>query len=143
MKDIETTVALITTGGVVIVAILGILGKWLADRRKEKSTKLDLILETSQDTNHKVGLISVGTKEALKANLLRLYEEQHACVKGQQVNRSGKKAWCRDKDEVFREVYKAYKNLHGNGIVDSLLHDMDVWREKFAETEFNLDTEKH
>lgn len=135
--------ALITTTGVVLVAILGIVGKWLADRRKDKKTKLDLILETAQDTNYKVGLISIGTKEALKANLLRLYEEEHACVTGQLKNRAGKKAWCRDKDEVFREVYKAYRNLHGNGIVDSLLHDMDIWREKYAETEFNLDAEKH
>lgn len=139
MKDIETTVALITTGGVVFVAILGIVGKWLSDRRKEKTTKLDLILSTSQDTNHKVDLISVGTKEALKTNLLRIYEEEHLCVTGQLKNRAGKKAWCRDKDEVFREVYKAYKNLQGNGIIDSLLHDMDIWRDKFAENEFNLD----
>lgn len=135
--------ALITTGGVVLVSLIGLYGKWTSDKRKDRTAKLDLILETSQDTNHKVDLISAGTKEALKANLLRLYEEEHACIIGQLENHAGKKAWCRDKDEVFREVYKAYKNLQGNGIVDTLLHDMDIWREKYAETEFSLDNEKH
>lgn len=131
------TAALITTSGVVLVAVLGFFGKWITERRKGSQAKLDLILETSEDTNTKVDLISIGTKEALKANLLRLYEEEHACVSGQLRNRAGKKAWCQDKDEVFREVYRAYKGLQGNGIVDSLLKDMDTWREKYAESAFH------
>lgn len=136
MDEASEHVALIATTGTIVVTLLGLFGKWIDDRRKGKRSKVDQILANTEKTKTQVELIAIGTKEALKANLLRLYEEEHSCVVGLQKNRTGKRAWCQDKDEVFREVYKAYKNLNGNGIIDTLMGDMDIWRDRYAQSEF-------
>jgi hypothetical protein len=135
MSDLIQTpqVAAIVGTTSVIVALIGAFAPKLINRKK---TNNEDILSAIKEVDTKVDVLGDSTREALKANLLRIYEEEHECVQGVRKNRLGKNEWCADKDLVFREVYRAYKNLHGNGIIDSLKKDMDIWRDLYATNEY-------
>lgn len=93
-------------------------------------------IEDSQNKlGEKLDLGNKGTMTGLKIQLQETYEKQYCRIS----SKSSK--WSSDLDQVFREAYKAYKDLGGNGIVDRIKVDMDIWRDKYAGDSF-IDNEK-
>lgn len=78
-------------------------------------------IEAKLDTGNK------GTMTGLKIQLQETHEKQRKRVENRK-----KSDWSPILDQVFREAYCAYKNLGGNGIIDRLKQDMDIWRDSHA-----------
>lgn len=103
----------------VVVALLGYPVKFFLSLSK----KLDNI-------DKKVELGNRGTKQAMKILLRDTYDKQHDCVIGKRRNSAGQLKWCRELDQIFREVYCDYKALNGNSVVDSMFDMMNKWRDE-------------
>jgi hypothetical protein len=115
----EIVIALLASP--VVVAILGYPIKFFL----QLSKKLDNI-------DAKVELGNRGTKQAMKILLKDTYDKQHDCVIGKRPNTTGEMKWCRELDQIFREVYADYKALNGNSVVDSMYEMMNKWRNENA-----------
>lgn len=108
-------VAMITTGSNLIIS-----------KRDKVATRLKTIEDAQVATAEKVDLGNKGTMTTLKIQLQQTHEKQQTRI------RSSSQKWSTELDQVFREAYAIYKNLNGNGIVDRLKKDMDIWRDRYA-----------
>lgn len=117
--------------GAVVVALITTVGNFIVTKRDKVSDRLKKIEGNQVILGAKVDLGNRGTMTSLKIQLQQTYEYQQQRVK----SRSEK--WSPELDQVFREAYVIYKNLEGNGIVDRLKLDMDIWRDKYAGDVYN------
>lgn len=137
MGDIYVNfISAISAGGAAITVAL--INNLFTIRHRKKDNILGRIIgiETNQDKlGNKIDLGNKGTMTGLKIQLQETYEKQYCRISSKNTK------WSSDLDQVFREAYKAYKDLGGNGIVDRIKADMDIWRDKYAGDSF-IDNEK-
>lgn len=112
--------------GAVVVALITTAGNLRISKRDKVASRLKAIEDAQVETNEKVDLGNKGTMTTLKIQLQQTHEKQQARV------HSASQKWSSELDQVFREAYAIYKNLNGNGIVDCLKKDMDIWRARFT-----------
>lgn len=112
--------------GAVVVSLVTLVGNIIISKRDKVATRLTNIEVGQALTGAKLDLGNRGTMTSLKIQLQQTHERQRAKV------RSKSDRWSPELDQVFREAYVIYKQLEGNGIVDRLRKDMDVWRDRFA-----------
>lgn len=112
--------------GAVVVALITTMSNLIVTKRDKVTDRLKKIEGNQVILGAKVDLGNRGTMTSLKIQLQQTYEYQQQRVK----SRTDK--WSPELDQVFREAYVIYKNLEGNGIVDRLKLDMDIWRDKYA-----------
>lgn len=112
--------------GAVIVALITTGSNLIVSKRDKVASRLSKIEDSQVVINAKVDMGNRGVMTSLKIQLQQTYEYQQQRVK----SRTDK--WSPNLDQVFREAYTIYKNLDGNGIVDRLKLDMDIWRNKYA-----------
>jgi len=108
------------------VALITTVGNLVVTKRDKVASRLKKIEDSQIDISDKVDLTNKGTMTTLKIQLQQTHEKQQARV------HSSTQKWSPELDQVFREAYSIYKNLSGNGIVDRLKKDMDIWRDRYA-----------
>lgn len=119
-------VALTSAGAAVTVALINNV---FASRQRKKDNiagRMSAIEDNQLELVDKVELNNKGTMTGLKIQLQATYDKQRRKVSSRNDH------WSPDLDQVFREAYKSYKDLGGNGIIDRLKGDMDIWRDKYA-----------
>lgn len=109
--------------GAIVVAFINTITQLIIRGRDNVGVRLQKIEEKQQLTNRAI-------MTNLKLQLQRAHDEQHDRVL------SPEQRWSPQHDQTFREGYAIYKELGGNGIIDSLKVDMDRWREANAGAEF-------
>lgn len=112
--------------GAVVVAMITTGSNLIISKRDKVATRLKTIEDAQVATAEKVDLGNKGTMTTLKIQLQQTHEKQQTRI------RSSSQKWSTELDQVFREAYAIYKNLNGNGIVDRLKKDMDIWRDRYA-----------
>lgn len=112
--------------GAVVVALITTAGNLRISKRDKVASRLKAIEDAQVETNEKVDLGNKGTMTTLKIQLQQTHEKQQSRI------HSSSQKWSPELDQVFREAYAIYKNLSGNGIVDRLKKDMDIWRDRYA-----------
>lgn len=108
------------------MALITTVGNLVVTKRDKVASRLKKIEDSQIDISDKVDLTNKGTMTTLKIQLQQTHEKQQARV------HSSTQKWSPELDQVFREAYSIYKNLSGNGIVDRLKKDMDIWRDRYA-----------
>lgn len=132
MSDIYVNfISAISAGGAAVVVAL--INNIFTSRHRKKDNiigRMNNIEDSQNKLGEKLDLGNKGTMTGLKIQLQETYEKQYCRIS----SKSSK--WSSDLDQVFREAYKAYKDLGGNGIVDRIKVDMDIWRDKYAGDSF-------
>lgn len=109
--------------GAIVVALINTATQLVIRGRDNVGVRLQKIEAKQQLTNR-------GIMTNLKLQLQRAHDEQRNRVSDPEQK------WSPQHDQTFREGYAIYKELGGNGIIDSLKVDMDRWREANAGAEF-------
>jgi hypothetical protein len=112
--------------GAVVVALITTGSNLIVSKRDKVASRLKTIEDSQIDIGEKVDMTNKGTMTTLKIQLQQTHEKQQARI------RSANQKWSPELDQVFREAYTIYKNLNGNGIVDRLKQDMDIWSDRYA-----------
>lgn len=121
----EAIVALSSAGGAVLVALVTTIGNIYVRKKDNVASRLSNI-------DNKLDLIGKGTQQSLKSDLQTLHDRQHTAVNGSK--------WNKDIDIIFIDTYKSYKDLGGNGVIDRLKNDVDLWRNRYADGEYKRET---
>ena len=115
----DIIVAAVTTTGSILTVVLPLLWKGYKTQRET----LDILKN--------------GIKASLKPQLQQLHDKQSHAIASKST------FWSEHTDRLFNEVYVEYKALGGNGIIDTIKADMDIWRQKYAGEFYDLNDSKH
>lgn len=126
----EALIAISASTSAVLVALIN--GFFSRRQRKKDDVvgRLSTIETNVKSTNDKVNLVGKGSMATLKIQLQNSHTDQQLRVRSKTLD------WSQDSDQVFREAYNIYKELDGNGVVDRLKQDMDIWRDKYADESY-------
>ena len=128
----EILIGLIAALSAVIVSVVNNIFMMLARKKDDISGRLLRVEEAGDMLNDKIDLNNRGTMTTLKFQLKDMHDNQFNKVS------SPKSKWSYDIDRVFREAYVVYKDLGGNGIIDKIKDDMDIWRDENATESYKI-----
>ena len=115
----DIIISVVTTAGSVLTVVLPLMRRGYKDQKET----LDILKN--------------GIKASLKPQLQQLHDKQSHSIAGKSTS------WSEHTDRLFNEVYIEYKALGGNGIIDTIKADMDIWRQKYAGEFYDLNDSKH